>query len=142
MKKPLLVMLSIIVLIVILAGGGVGTYMYLHHHKAGTNQPLTPAQAASLQFTLPQMTTNLKSQGLIQFTLTLQADNKKTEKSLQQMQNQIEDSINEIMRQFAPDQLRDDKGLNALKNTVLTTVNQMLQTGRVTNVYFSQVLVQ
>lgn len=146
MRGPLRVMIIIIAVIVVIAGGGAGAFTYLkHHHKsAGTAaaHTLTAKQAAALQVTLPQMTTNLNSSGLIQFTLTLQADKASTKQELTLMQNQISDSVNEIMRQFTPSQLRDDKGINELKASVATHINAMLQNGRVTHVYLSQVLVQ
>ncbi|WAH35397.1 flagellar basal body-associated FliL family protein [Alicyclobacillus dauci] len=146
MKKPLVVMLIIIIAIVVIVGGGVGAFMYLtKHHSASAKasaQALTPSQAVALQVPLPQMTTNLKNQGLIQFTLILQADSKSTKSELTEMQNEIQDTVNETMRQFTPDQLKDDKGLTTLKSAISSNVNSKLQKGRVTNVYFSQVLVQ
>ncbi|GMA61558.1 flagellar basal body-associated FliL family protein [Alicyclobacillus fastidiosus] len=146
MKSPVRVMLVIILIILVVAGGAVATAMYLKHHRhlaatTATHQ-LSAKDAAALQVTLPQMTTNLQTSGLIQFTLTLQADKKSTKNELSLMQNQIEDSINQIMRQYTSDELRNDKGLNSLKQTILKSVNGMLQTGSVTNIYFSQVLVQ
>lgn len=145
MKKPLTVMLIIIVIIVVVAGGGAGAYWYLkHHHResSGSAKILSASQAAALQVTLPQMTTNLESSGLIQFTLTLQSNNKSTKAEINKMQNQIEDRVNEIMRQFTSDDLRNVAGLNRLKETVRKDVNSLLPSGSITSVYFSQVLVQ
>lgn len=144
MKKPFLVMLTLFVIIVVVVGGGVGTYLYLKHNPAQAKpaQALTPAEAEALQFTLPQMTTNLKAQGLIQFTLTLQADDKSTAHELAQMQNQIQDTVNLIMRTFSSNQLRTVSGFDQLKAALLKKVNQMLSTGHVTKVYLSQMLVQ
>lgn len=141
-------MLIIILIILVVAGGTVATAMYLKHHRhqaataATATHQLSAKEAAALQVSLPQMTTNLQTSGLIQFTVTLQADKKATKNELTLMQSQIEDSINQIMRQYTPDQLRNDKGLNSLKQTILKSVNHMLPTGSVTNIYFSQVLVQ
>ncbi|WP_436663493.1 flagellar basal body-associated FliL family protein [Alicyclobacillus acidoterrestris] len=145
MKSPVRVMLLIIIGILVIAGGGVAVAMYMkHQHHTGTAKAhaLSAKEAAALQVTLPQMTTNLESSGLIQFTLTLQADNKSTKKELSLMQYQIQDDVNEIMRQYTPNQLRNDKGLNNLKQVIQKDINGMLDTGNVTNVYFSQVLVQ
>lgn len=146
MKKPIVIMSLIIVIILVVAGGGVGTYLYLkkHHGKGGASSPpkLSASQAAALQFTLPEMTTNLKSSGLIQFTMTLQSNNKSTKVEVTKMQNQIEDKVNQVMRQFSATDLRSVSGFNTLKKTLSTDVNNMLQKGKVTNVYFSQVVVQ
>ncbi len=140
-------MVVIVVIIVVLAGVGVGAFTYMTKRVAAHSAnnkvvTLSAKQAAQLQVTLPQMTTNLNSAGIIQFTLTLQADSKSTTKELNLMQNQIEDQVNEIMRQFTTDQLRNDTGLNKLKAAIRTSVNKLLPTGSVTHVYLSQVLVQ
>lgn len=145
MKKPLTVMLTIILIIIVVAGGGAGAYWYLLHHHSKTSsssKPLSATQAAALQVTLPQMTTNLKSSGLIQFTLTLQSNDKSTKAEVDKMQNQIEDRVNQIMRQFTADDLRSVAGLDKLKATVRLDVNSLLPSGNITSVYFSQVLVQ
>ncbi|MCL6488117.1 MAG: flagellar basal body-associated FliL family protein, partial [Alicyclobacillus mali] len=94
------------------------------------------------QVTLPQMTTNLAGSGIIQFTLTLQADSKGTKNELNLMEPQISDAVNGIMREFTSDELRTDAGLNRLKATIVSQVNRLLPTGRVTAAYLSQVLVQ
>jgi flagellar protein FliL len=147
MKKPLLVMLAMILAIIVVVGGGLGTYMYFthsHHKSSAKAKPavLTPSQALALQVTLPQMTANLNSSGLIQFTLTLQTDSKATKTEVTEMQNQIQDKVNDVMREFTPDQLRNNQGVSMLKQSLLTNINGMLQTGKLTNVYLSQVLVQ
>lgn len=148
MKKALRTMLIIILIIVVLAAVAVGAVLYLKKHKAAAGhqkasvQVLSPKQAAALQFTLPQMTTNLNTSGIIQFTLTLQADSKSTKDELTLMQNQVSDMVNEIMRQYSTTQLSTDAGLNQLKKTIVKDVNHMLTSGKVTNAYLSQILVQ
>lgn len=140
-------MMIAVLVIVVLAGVGVGAITYLKKHHSpsrskGKPVRLTAKQASELQVTLPEMTTNLNASGIIQFTLTLQADNKSTTKEITLMENQIDDQVNEIMRQFTTSQLRNDTGLNKLKSTIRTDVNKLMPTGSVTNVYLSQVLVQ
>lgn len=144
MKKPIIIMIITVAIILVVAGGGVGAYLYLKHRSKTGSTPhrLSASQAAALQTTLPQMTTNLKSSGLIQFTLTLQSNNKGTKAEVEKMRSQIEDKVNETMRHFTPSDLKSAQGLSKLKNTVLASVNSMLQTGKITNVYFAQVLVE
>ncbi|SIS90491.1 flagellar basal body-associated FliL family protein [Alicyclobacillus vulcanalis] len=144
MKKAVRTMLIMVIGIVVVAGGVIGYLLYAKKHHATGGQPakLSAKQMANLQVTLPQMTTNLAGSGIIQFTLTLQADSKSTKNELTLMEPQISDAVNGIMREFTSDQLRTDAGLNQLKATIVSQVNRLLPSGKVTAVYLSQVLVQ
>ncbi|AEJ43275.1 flagellar basal body-associated FliL family protein [Alicyclobacillus acidocaldarius] len=144
MKKAVRTMLMIVLGIVVIAGAAIGYLLYSKkHHAAGGAPPkLSAKQMADLQVTLPQMTTNLAGSGIIQFTLTLQADSKSTKNELNLMEPQISDAVNGIMREFTSDELRTDAGLNRLKATIVSQVNRLLPAGKVTAVYLSQVLVQ
>lgn len=144
MKKAVRTMLMIVLGIVVIAGAAIGYLLYSkkHHTAGGAPSKLSAKQMADLQVTLPQMTTNLAGSGIIQFTLTLQADSKSTKNELNLMEPQISDAVNGIMREFTSDELRTDAGLNRLKATIVSQVNRLLPTGKVTAVYLSQVLVQ
>ena len=144
MKKAVRTMLFIVLGIVVIAGAVIGYVLYAKkHHAAGGAPPkLSAKQMAALQVTLPQMTTNLAGSGIIQFTLTLQADSKSTKNELNLMEPQISDTENGVMREFTSDELRTDAGLSRLKATIVSQVNRLLPSGKVTAVYLSQVLVQ
>ncbi|WP_206830790.1 flagellar basal body-associated protein FliL [Alicyclobacillus fructus] len=144
MKKAVRAMLIIVIGIVVVAGAAIGYVLYAKkHHGAGGAPPKVSAkELADLQVTLPQMTTNLAGSGIIQFTLTLQADSKSTKNELNLMEPQISDAVNGIMREFTSDELRTDAGLNRLKSTIVSQVNRLLPNGKVTAAYLSQVLVQ
>ena len=142
MKKPVVIMISIIGGMAVLLAAGVGAYFYLKPGKATHPVPLTAAQARALQVDLPQLTTNLKGGGLIQFTLTLQASDASTKKELTDLQPDVQDSINQTMREFSADDLKTVQGFNALKSAIMTNVNHVLQKGHISAAFLSQVVVQ
>lgn len=143
MKKPLLVSVSLIGALAVVLAAGVGVDRYLkakHHPKKPA--PLTPAQQLALQVSTPEMTTNLKGSGLVQFTLTLQADKSGTKTELTDLLPAIEDYVNRTMRDYTPSSLEGTKGLLQLKNQLRTGIDHMLQSGSVTKVMFTTIVVQ
>lgn len=125
----------------VVIGTGVGFYKY--RHQKGKAQPgLTPAQAKALQVPFPQMTSNLKDDGLIQFTAVLQASDSGTKAEIVDLEPQIEDIFNQTTRQFTSDELRQVQGYQALKRKIQSGVNRLLPQGSVTAVYLEDTLVQ
>ncbi|MCF8564762.1 flagellar basal body-associated FliL family protein [Alicyclobacillus tolerans] len=143
MKKSVVIMASVLGSIAVLLAAGVGVDWYFKSaHTPKRPAPLTAAQAKALQVNLPQTVTNLKGSGLIQFAVTLQAANAATKNELTDLQADVQDSINQTMRQFTPDELRTTQGYETLKNAIKTNVNDILPQGSVSQVYLSQVVVQ
>ncbi len=135
-------MLSIIASVTLLCVIGVFLYFNLRSH--GSSQPvqLTASEQAALQVSFPQETTNLQTDGLIQFTMVLQASDKKAKDEVTQLTPDIQDTVNRIMLQFTSDQLKQVSGFDKLKQMILQNVNQRLQHGQVTKVDFSQIVIQ
>jgi flagellar FliL protein len=133
----------ILLVIAILSVGGVGIYVFTSKKDGPAAKPvLTAQQQEQLQISFPEMTTNLGSDGLIQFTMTLQANSTSTKSEIKSMMPEIENSVNGLMRRFTGTQLKQVSGFNALRTAIETTVNQELQKGSVTKVYLSQIVVQ
>jgi flagellar FliL protein len=142
-KKPLMWLFIILLVIAILSVGGVGIYVFTSKKDGPAAKPvLTAQQQEQLQISFPEMTTNLGSDGLIQFTMTLQANSTSTKSEIKSMMPEIENSVNGLMRRFTGTQLKQVSGFNALRTAIETTVNQELQKGSVTKVYLSQIVVQ
>ncbi|MCL6548375.1 MAG: flagellar basal body-associated FliL family protein [Alicyclobacillus sp.] len=142
MKRVLVVMSVILASVVVVIGGGVGYYLHLRHPAKHQAAPLSPAQAKNLQVPFPQLTSNLKDDGLIQFTVVLQASDQATKAELVDLQPQIEDLFNLATRQFTSDELRQVSGYTRLKQRIRAGVNRLLPKGSVTAVYLENTLVQ
>jgi flagellar protein FliL len=143
LKKPVMIMLSIIASIVLLCILVVGGYFYVKHQLHPAKQkPLTAAQQAALQVAFPQATTNLESDGLIQFTMVVQATDKDTKTEITQLMPDIQDLVNRAMLGFTADALKQTAGFDKLKASIMASVNQELPSGKVTKVDFSQIVIQ
>jgi len=143
LKKPLVTMFIIILILILVGGTAIGIVMYLKKSsKPHVVKPLSATQARKLQVDFPQMTTNLKDSGLIQFAITLQANDSKTKTELNDMQPAIQNVVNLKMKDFTPDQLKSSSGLANLESSLKVSINSILPEGNITEVYLSDEIVQ
>jgi len=142
MKRPLKTMMMVLIAIILLFVIGLAAYFFFKPGQPHVRKPLTAEQALSLQVAFPADTTNLQTDGLIQFTMTLQASDTSTKSEITAMQANIIDAVNRLMREFTGDELKQVNGYDKLESQIQSTVNQMLQNGKVTKVLLSQIVVQ
>ncbi|GGI94683.1 hypothetical protein GCM10010885_00280 [Alicyclobacillus cellulosilyticus] len=142
MNHPLRWMFIIIGSVAVVLAGAVGGYEYLKTSHKASHHALTPAQARALQLDLEPMTTDLKGDGLIQFSVTLQASDSATKQELNDLVPQIQDLLNATMRQYTAAQLRTSAGMAQLRADIRNRINRLLTHGRVTEVYLPQIIVQ
>jgi flagellar protein FliL len=140
MRRIVRAMWVILAAVVVVCGLGVGGYYYFTHRSKGPKAP-TAAELAALRVDLPENTTNLED-GLIQFTVSLQAADKTSKQDIADMLPAVEDAVNQSMRQFTKADLQNTKGLNQLKDDIMTSVEKRLAGGKITNVYFSTIVIQ
>lgn len=142
MKKPLALMISIIGAIAVLIGLAVGGYLYLKSQSGPkTPKPLTTAELKNLRVDLPQNTSNL-SDGLIQYTLSLQAGNSKTKSEIDDMMPVVQDAVISTLKKFTADEVKSPAGFDRLHKELVSAVNGVIPNGKVTDVYFSTDVVQ
>ncbi|MCL6625938.1 flagellar basal body-associated FliL family protein [Alicyclobacillus shizuokensis] len=140
----LLVMSAAIAAIAVCLAVAVGWYKYWRPTATAKpdNKTLSPAQQHALLVQLPQTTTNLKGDGLVQFTIALLPQDDTTKQELSDMKPALLDLLNATMRRFTAAQLATDTGVNQLKQTVLDRVNQLLPDGRVEKVLILNLVTQ
>ncbi|MCL6636886.1 MAG: flagellar basal body-associated FliL family protein [Alicyclobacillus sp.] len=143
MKRAVRLMLLIILGVAVVLALAVGSYLFWRHRQAANSNPKPPtaSEIKQLRVDLPEMTTNLKD-GLVQFTLSLEADSAGTKTELMDLQPQVQDAVNRTLREFAAGDLKSQAGLAKVKGALLDAVNAVLPQGRITGVYFATVVVQ
>ncbi|MCL6631985.1 MAG: flagellar basal body-associated FliL family protein [Alicyclobacillus herbarius] len=144
MKRMLLIMSAVILGFAVCLAVAVGWYKYKRPTATAkpVNKSLSPAQQNALLVQLPQTTTNLKGDGIVQFTIALLPMDGETKKELSDLQPAILDVLNETMRQFTAADLSTVGGVNRLKRTILDRVNQVLPQGRVDKVLIVSLVTQ
>jgi flagellar FliL protein len=137
-------MVSVIAAVAVCLVLAVGWYKYWRPTATAkpVHQKLSPAQQSALLVQLPETLTNLKGDGLVQFTIALLPSDDATKKELSDMQPAILDMLNGTMRDFTSAQLATKDGVNRLKQTILTQVNRMLPSGRVEKVLVIKLVTQ
>jgi flagellar basal body-associated protein FliL len=142
-KRPLVIMVSIIGAMLVVTALAVGGYFYIQAaSRPKVPKPPTPTELKSLLVDLPENTTNTKD-GLIQFTVHLQAADSKTKSALNDILPMVQDAVNQCMHEFSDADLKAVDGQTRLKLDIERKVNALLTGGlRVTEVYFSTWVVQ
>jgi flagellar protein FliL len=144
-KKPIKIMLLLILVIILLSAAGVGAFFYLQSAKTAKGKPavLTPYERRQLQVDIPSITTNAGDESsLIQLGITLQASDSSTKNELTDLLPEIQDEILRTVHQFSTQQLRSPDGQRLLASRIQTGVNHLLTSGSVTDVLFTQWIVQ
>ncbi|QQE80813.1 flagellar basal body-associated protein FliL [Alicyclobacillus sp. SO9] len=141
MKKPLKLMVLIISSMAVLIAAGIGVYLVLKPsaHKHGK---LTIQQQKALQVALPQMTTNVAGGGIVQFTVTLQANDKSTHEEIKTLIPTIQDTMNRLMRTYTTKEINSSSGIVKLKGNIAKAVDSQLPKGTVTKVLFTDIVTQ
>jgi flagellar basal body-associated protein FliL len=142
-KKPLVIMVSIIGALFVVTALAVGGYFYIQAaSRPKAPKPPSPSELKSLLVDLPENTTNTKD-GLIQFTVHLQAADSQSKSALDDILPMVQDAVNQCMHEFSDADLKAADGQTRLKQEIERKVNALL-TGRlrVADVYFSTWVVQ
>jgi flagellar FliL protein len=135
-------MISIIGGSAVLIALAIGGYLYLKSNSGSkTPKPLTTSELKSLRVDLPQNTSNL-ADGLIQYTVSLQAANTKSKTEIADMLPVIQDAIITSLKKYTVNDLKTPDGFAKLHTDLVTAVNRVIPNGKITDVYFSTDVVQ
>lgn len=134
-----LLIVVIILLVVILIAGGFFGYMLLVKNKNSTSKPLPEKTMAMDEFVV-----NLGDQDIrtyIKAKIFLAYTDKKVEKELTEKMPQIRDIVITTIRNKKSTEFEGNK-LDAVRKEITGKVNTLLTTGKITNVYFYDILIQ
>ncbi|MGC8718977.1 MAG: flagellar basal body-associated FliL family protein [Thermodesulforhabdaceae bacterium] len=151
-KKSSKMKLIILLLIVVIALGGGGFFAYTKFFKkpkgeeAGheKSQKTEKAQQAIL-YKMDTFLVNLADPGgkrYLKLTMELELDNKKVEEEITKETSRIRDVILTVLSSKTFDDISTLPGKQTLKKELMTKVNASLKNGKVTNIYFTEFLIQ
>lgn len=155
-KKPLIIII-VAVLAVVLIAGGVGGYFLLSKgkHSGGSEAKKGEAKTERSEKgelkaggpiqALDPFVVNLSdtdSTRYLKVVMQLELPNEELKPELEQRMPQIRDEIIMILSSKSYDDLSTAPGKRSLKRTILETVNRFLTTGKVSNVFFSDFVIQ
>lgn len=104
-----------------------------------TDQHETVKQATP--YSAGDFLTNLSDRGYIKVSLVYLLDSKELEKELQSKDFEIRDRIFTILRSKNYDSVKDSRGMEELRKQIKSSINSLLTTGKITDVYFTSIIV-
>ncbi|MBU5591069.1 flagellar basal body-associated FliL family protein [Clostridium sp. MSJ-4] len=138
----------IILLALVLLGGGVFAGMFLFPKNNGTaqNAQASVTKVDEKTFALDEFTVNLSDENgkkylKVKVFVGYDKKNKKLEKELEPKKPIMRDAIVSVLRSKKSTDMTV-KGTEDLKKEILDRLNPLFNNGRITNVYFNDLLVQ
>lgn len=141
--------LSIVIialLVLILAGGaGFATYYLMTRNKPTVIKVKEETKEATL--VMDEFLVNLSDEGGKRYIKTkiviAYEESKELPPELEEKKARMRDAINVVLRnQKAVDLNKNEAGIETLRKDIMTRINAMLNKGKITNVYFYDILVQ
>ena len=124
----------------ILSGVFFGTIFYFSFFR--DRQP-TAAVVKTYEYSLAPFATNLSNmRSYFKGTIVLETTNKKQLPQFDQKNAEIRDNIIKILISKKPEELLDKTGLQNLRKEILQTVNKVMDSSDITNVYFIDYIIQ
>lgn len=109
---------------------------------AKTTAAPTAQKLAESQFVVDKITTNLSGSSLIQLGITLQLNSSKAVEEIGLRKVQIKNTINEILHSTTAVDIQKDAGYKQLEGKIIEGINKYMQTGKVVDVYVTDIVVQ
>ncbi len=120
--------------------GGAAAYQFMI--KPGLNAPPSAAMLQSWQFQGDKLTTNLQGGNIIQIQFTFQAPNATVAAELTSRASQVDDAVMSVLHGLTASQIDQPGGYKELKSLVKNHVNSFLDTGKVSQVYIDNAIIQ
>jgi len=144
-KKGGMKLVAIVILVLAVAGGGF--FAYRHWHSGARKAAPAPTAGPQATYKLQTITVNLadtQASHFLRIGVVLQypQDNAALAAELKDREYVIDDRVISDLRAKTYDDLATDRGEEALKQEIMHTVNDTLQKGKVTAVFFDDFLIQ
>lgn len=91
---------------------------------------------------IPEITTNLTDNTLIRVTYMMETDGKKAKEELEKRIFQVNDIVIKELSEMKAEQLNDKKGKLEFENKLKEQVNELMQEGKVIQVYTTSSILQ
>jgi len=149
-KSKMKLLILLLVVVIILGGGGFFAYLKFFKKAEGeeeiTHKPEKEKKTAKVvTHRLDTFLVNLADPGgkrYLKLTMELELDNPKTVEEINKETPRIRDVIITVLSSKEFEEISTLPGKTALKKELITKLNASLKTGKVTNIYFTEFLVQ
>jgi flagellar FliL protein len=159
-KKGILKWLILLVLLAALGGGGFFAYQHFFASKVALQDPATPGASAGSQeekladnagsqqsqmFSMPSFVVNLADplgRRYLKMSLDIEVRDEAALEKTEQSMPRIKDSLLLLLSSKSYTDLSSMEDKLALKNEILSRLNQIVGNGTISNVYFTEFIIQ
>lgn len=142
MKNNKLLTIMLIMLVTITLIGVIAVVLLTQLDKGGASSGPTIDELVESKVDIPEITTNLADGSFVKLTLTLQASDKKAAEELLKRDYQVKDILIQELSEMEEEGLEGKQGKVAFQNTIKSQINELMQNGEVTQVYFTSYVLQ
>ncbi|MED1202066.1 flagellar basal body-associated protein FliL [Heyndrickxia acidicola] len=141
MRNSLLKKMAIILTIILLVG--VIAYVLLNklNHSSGNKTPSID-EIVKYSIDVPELTTNLMNGSYIRISFKLETNSSSARDELNKRLFQVNDMIIDQLSQMTSNELEQKNGKDKLKLALMQRINQVMQSGKVVNVYITSYMIQ
>lgn len=136
-------LLGIIIVVVLLVMGAAGYYLFQRNISGSTQKNSTSTK--EYLFTTGEITANLndpQNRSYIKINIYLGYNSQKLGTELTDKTPQIRDAMLNILRSKKASDLNSQQSIDKMKTELIDKINSILTTGKVSSVYFSDILIQ
>ncbi|MFJ7976408.1 flagellar basal body-associated protein FliL [Peribacillus sp. NPDC096379] len=143
MKNKLLTIILIILVAITLVGvASVAAIAYFKNDHANVEKELSIDEIIKTSVNVPEITTNLANGDFIRMTLTIQTDSKKAKTELEKRDFQVKNLLITELSELKSDMLRSKVGKEQFQESMKTKLNEIMQEGKIVQVYITSSILQ
>ena len=141
MKNKLLTIILIFLAAIALLGV-IAVFVWMNYTSDSSNEEPSIDEVLKLSVEIPEITTNLSDNTLMRVTYMMETDNKKAKEELEKRIFQVNDIVINELSEMKAEQLNDKKGKLEFENKLKEQVNELMQEGKVTQIYTTSSILQ
>ncbi|MGE7621825.1 flagellar basal body-associated protein FliL [Viridibacillus sp. NPDC096237] len=141
MKNNKLLTIMLIILVSITLIGVIALVTVNQLNKGSAKEPSID-EIIEASVDVPELTTNLAGTNFVKMSLKIQTDSKKAGKEIGKRDFQVKSIVIEEMSEMTKEALEGKKGKKMLEKTLKTRFNELMQDGKVQEVYITSYIIQ
>lgn len=140
-NKILIILLIITIMIVMGLAGFFGYYIFLK--KPASSNPTQPKKVAEKNIQLKEFVVNLadEEKTYIKLTIVLGYTNNKVETEVNDKMHIVRDLVNTRIRSKKTEDF-SNSSIEKVKKEIMDDINSTLEKGKITNIYFNDIIIQ
>jgi len=167
-KSPIKLIIILVVVLILLIGGGLGAYFMFFKSKGNAHEGAATEEKAqekdkkggndkkdkkekksgkeaSIVYSMGAIIVNLADQGVqryLKVQVAVELDNPKLEEEIKKREPQIKDIVISVLSSKTVSDINTPQGKIALKQEIIKRANMVLTEGEITELFFSEFIIQ